>query len=354
MNSTSTALQVVEGGAALPAERPVGLLRPVAAPAAVIQAQNETRTMVSEALQKGRDYGVIPGTDKPTLLKPGAERLTLAFGLTPRFHVVEREIDHDRTVEWVKRKKGGEYTGTSRGLYRYVVECELVHRETGVTIASCLGVCSTMESRYVDRPRDVENTVAKMAEKRALVGATLLALGLSDQFTQDVEDLAADGALPERGAAADAPQTGGTGGTGAGDEPEATCPKCQGAMWDNRKTKTNPKAPDFKCRDKSCDGVYWPGQWPPKGPDPRQTDAFAANDAAAAEPITGDTPWPSGTHAGTKISALPDAVLRWAIEPGRKLGDRTADLQAACELELESRSERRTATPPGDPTDLPF
>ena len=38
------------------------------------------------------------------------------------------------------------------------------------------------------------------------------------------------------------------------------CPKCGGAMWDNRATKRNPKAPDFKCRDRSCDGVLWPGQ----------------------------------------------------------------------------------------------
>ena len=36
---------------------------------------------------------------------------------------------------------------------------------------------------------------------------------------------------------------------------EAGCPKCGGRMWDNRLTKRNPKAPDFKCRDRSCDGV---------------------------------------------------------------------------------------------------
>ncbi len=40
------------------------------------------------------------------------------------------------------------------------------------------------------------------------------------------------------------------------DEPQ--CPKCGGRMWDNRLTKRNPKAPDFKCRDRSCDGVIWP------------------------------------------------------------------------------------------------
>jgi hypothetical protein len=42
---------------------------------------------------------------------------------------------------------------------------------------------------------------------------------------------------------------------------DPTCPKCGSRMWDNRLTKRNPKAPDFKCRDRSCDGVIWP----PKG-----------------------------------------------------------------------------------------
>ena len=38
------------------------------------------------------------------------------------------------------------------------------------------------------------------------------------------------------------------------------CPKCGGRMWDNRIGKRNPKAPDFKCRDRSCDGVIWPSR----------------------------------------------------------------------------------------------
>ena len=39
---------------------------------------------------------------------------------------------------------------------------------------------------------------------------------------------------------------------------EVTCPKCGGRTWDNRASKKNPKAPDYKCRDRSCDGVVWP------------------------------------------------------------------------------------------------
>ena len=38
------------------------------------------------------------------------------------------------------------------------------------------------------------------------------------------------------------------------------CPKCGGRMWDNRASKRNPRAPDFKCRDRRCEGVLWPGQ----------------------------------------------------------------------------------------------
>jgi len=41
---------------------------------------------------------------------------------------------------------------------------------------------------------------------------------------------------------------------------EETCPRCGGRMWDNRLTKRNPRAPDFKCRDRSCDGVIWPNR----------------------------------------------------------------------------------------------
>ena len=39
-----------------------------------------------------------------------------------------------------------------------------------------------------------------------------------------------------------------------------SCPKCGGRMWDNRLTKRNPKAPDYKCQNRSCDGVIWPSK----------------------------------------------------------------------------------------------
>ena len=48
------------------------------------------------------------------------------------------------------------------------------------------------------------------------------------------------------------------------------CPKCGGKMWDNRLGKRNPKAPDFKCRDRDCDGVIWPPK-PPRSVGKRAT-----------------------------------------------------------------------------------
>ena len=62
-----------------------------------------------------------------------------------------------------------------------------------------------------------------------------------------------------------------------------SCPKCGGRMWDNRLTKRNPKAPDFKCRDRACDGVIWP----PKGAG-RQAKGDAKSDAQPLVPEYGE------------------------------------------------------------------
>lgn len=183
---------------------PLRLLRPIAQPADLLRAHEEARALITGVLKEGRDYGKIPGTDRPTMYKAGAERLAIAFGLFPRFTILEKEIDHDRVTTWVKRRKEfqgvqGSRTfkgwveehGESRGLYRYVQVCEIVDRASGSVIGSYPGAASTMESKYIDRPRDSENTVVKMSAKRAFVGAMLVVTGLSDQFSEvgrDEED----------------------------------------------------------------------------------------------------------------------------------------------------------------------
>jgi hypothetical protein len=59
-----------------------------------------------------------------------------------------------------------------------------------------------------------------------------------------------------------------------------SCPKCGGRMWDNRLTKRNPRAPDYKCQNRSCDGVIWPPKVAGSGPDTatkEQTKTAAAD-----------------------------------------------------------------------------
>src|SRR5829696_3152726 len=74
-----------------------------------------------------------------------------------------------------------------------------------------------------------------------------------------------------------------------------TCPKCEGPMWDNREGKRNPKAPDYKCKDRECDGVIWP---------PRATAAAAPIGAAVAAPAA-KAATPQASRASTPAAAGP-------------------------------------------------
>jgi hypothetical protein len=75
--------------------------------------------------------------------------------------------------------------------------------------------------------------------------------------------------------------------------PTPSCPKCSGKMWDNRLSKRNPKAPDFKCRDRSCDGVVWPAR--------SGQPATATAATAGAERET------SGFSSGPLVEAEPES-----------------------------------------------
>lgn len=193
---TSPASHLPVSVPATPAPAAPVIARPIASPAEMIAAHEETTALINQALSKGVDFGEIPGTDKPTLLQPGAQRLCIAFGVRPTYEIVEQEVDHNREVPWSKRKKvwnkqASRYdysteTGTSLGLYRFVVRCRLV-RPDGLCLGEAVGSCSTMESKYVDRPRECENTALKMAQKRALIGAVLSGFGLSNRFGTEEE-----------------------------------------------------------------------------------------------------------------------------------------------------------------------
>jgi hypothetical protein len=85
----------------------------------------------------------------------------------------------------------------------------------------------------------------------------------------------------------------------APDEP--SCPKCGSRMWDNRLSKRNPKAPDFKCRSRSCDGVIWPASRErspgygegadERGGYPTDGDGLESLETADGLPLTDDIPF---------------------------------------------------------------
>ena len=197
-----------------------------------VERYNAVTEFVSRVLRKDVDYGVIPGTEKRTLLKPGAEKLTTFFGLSTRFELLERIED------WTGEEHGGE------PFFYYLYRCRLFRGDVAIAEgdASCnsreakygwreaqracpacgvaaiikgceeygggwvcfkkRGGCGakfpdgdqTIEAQQVGRVfnpdiADQVNTIQKMSQKRALVGAVLLAVNASEFFTQDVEDM---------------------------------------------------------------------------------------------------------------------------------------------------------------------
>ena len=138
------------------------------------------RDYVKQHMNEGEDYGVIPGGNKPTLFKPGAEKLNAVFGLSPLVEVSNRVEDWDN------------------GFVAYEMKVTLLNKRTGGVEAEGIGSCNSRERRYKNQDAaGIANTVLKMAKKRALVDATLSATRASGMFTQDLEDIEFE---PERGA----------------------------------------------------------------------------------------------------------------------------------------------------------
>lgn len=132
-------------------------------------------------LKRGVDFdnpttkGGKKAFSQPILLKAGAEKLAFGAGLCQRY-----------TIESKIEEPDGE-----KGYYHYLVRCDLVRpSEWGdVVISNSYGSANTAEKRNgFNSPADAANGALKMAQKRALVGAALAISGLSDLFTQDIEN----------------------------------------------------------------------------------------------------------------------------------------------------------------------
>jgi hypothetical protein len=141
---------------------------------ATMKKISQFQKVVQSTLHQNHDYGIIPGTDKPTLLKPGAEKILMMMGLRSEFEIVDSTRDFEK------------------GFFQYQVRCKLIKGD--MVITEGLGACNTRERKYLKMdPYTIDNTVLKMAKKRALVDAALLVASLSDVFTQDVEDMDLNG-----------------------------------------------------------------------------------------------------------------------------------------------------------------
>lgn len=215
-------------------------------PMAVIKQVSLIQQVMKEVMKEGEHWGTVPGCgDKPTLLKPGAEKLCLTFRMAPKYEITVNNFPD--------------------GHREYEITCSLYHITTGNFLGSGVGVCSTMESKYRYRkaarkcpvcgaeaiikgreeygggwlcfkkkggcghkwddgaaeiedqeagkvenenPADCYNTVKKIGKKRALVDATLTATAASDIFTQDIEEIFAES--PNGKAAGFEPASGGS------------------------------------------------------------------------------------------------------------------------------------------------
>lgn len=131
------------------------------------------QAVVKNTLKDGHDYGVIPGTGaKPTLLKPGAEKILMLLGLTSEYELIEKITDY------------------KKGFFAFTVKCIVYRNDQKITEG--VGHANTRERRYtsgkVQGAYTLANTVLKMAKKRAQVDAVLTVASLSEIFTQDLED----------------------------------------------------------------------------------------------------------------------------------------------------------------------
>ncbi|WP_427340945.1 hypothetical protein, partial [Caloranaerobacter sp. DY30410] len=162
------------------------------------------QAVIQKTLKKNHDYGVINGTSKPTLLKPGAEKILMLMGLTSEYDIIEKIEDYEK------------------GIFAYTIKCTLY--KNGQKITEGVGSCNSREDKYrwrwvtekdlpigIDKSTlksktdsygrikyrvenddicSIANTILKMAKKRAQIDATLTVASLSEIFTQDVEDIA--------------------------------------------------------------------------------------------------------------------------------------------------------------------
>ncbi len=198
--------------------------------AALKKGQERVARVQRELMKEDVDYGKIPGTgDKPTLLKPGAEKLCNLYGLIPEFKyerfmgdgesaptlqflatcylhagaegpVVGMGMGEANSWERKHRYRTAEKACPKCGALKTISKskaergggwfCWSKKGGCGATFAEDDPTITSQQGGQVDNPDpyDLNNTLIKMAAKRAYVDATLRTTATSGLFTQDMED----------------------------------------------------------------------------------------------------------------------------------------------------------------------
>src|SRR4051812_33355777 len=113
----STELATVEQVGTLAREQDLGI-----SVEHLVARVKKVKEVQERVMVKDHHYGLIPGVNKPSLLKPGAEILCLTFQLDPQFELKERwDGDH----------------------LEVVAHCTIYHAPTGTRVGSGIGSCST-------------------------------------------------------------------------------------------------------------------------------------------------------------------------------------------------------------------
>ena len=148
-------------------ELDVVIARPLITADQAAEAASELRQMIAKVLVKDKHYQKIRGRD--VLLKAGAEELQRVFGLNFTYS----ELDTFRDPE--------------TGMFQAMVKCS-VRNQLGTILAESYGYFHQNEKMGQKGGPPGPNTIIKMAQKRAYVGAIMSATGTSELFTQDLED----------------------------------------------------------------------------------------------------------------------------------------------------------------------
>lgn len=188
----------------------------VLSPRDVKQQVQTIQQIMKEVMKPQEHYGTVPGCgDKPTLLKPGAEKLMMTFRLAPDYVIlplfpgdpdkigyqVECRISSITSGNFLGAGVGSASTEEDKWKWRKAVNEEEYEETDPDRTRIKYGVNYRTKENYQIKqvrtnPADQANTVLKMAKKRALVDAILTVCAASDIFTQDLEEMPSDTAGP--------------------------------------------------------------------------------------------------------------------------------------------------------------